>query len=299
MPATVHGRIRGMSGARPRESQTRTGLDLVSTVVSKDGTPIAFNLVGRGSPVILVDGALCHRTMGPAGQLATLLAPYFTVFTYDRRGRGASGDTPPYAVEREREDIEARVVEAGGSACLCGSSSGGVLALDAANRLQGIKMVALFEAPFIVDDTRPTTVEDWVRIREALAAGRPGDAVKFFLKSVGVPAFVISLMRLTPVWSKLRAVAHTLPYDGDIAQNYQRGQPLRVGSWASVTMPTLVIDGGNSPAWIRHANRSLASILPNAQYRTLEWQTHVVKAKAHAPTLVEFFKGSDIDWRRS
>jgi pimeloyl-ACP methyl ester carboxylesterase len=260
-------------------------------VVSKDGTTIAFNRIGHGSPVILVDGALCARTMGPSGQLAERLAPNFTVFTYDRRGRGASGDTPPYAVEREVEDIEALVSEAGGTAFLWGCSSGAVLALDAANRLEGIKKLALFEAPLIVDDSRPATVEDWVRIREAVAAARPGDAVKLFLRSVGMPAFLIPLMRLTPVWSKLRAVAHTLPYDGDIVQNYQRGKALPAGSWASVTMPTLVMDGGKSPAWIRHANRSLASVLPNAQYRTLEGQTHMVKAKAHAPSLVEFFKG--------
>ena len=299
MPATVNGRVQGTSGVRTRASRARTGSDLVNTVISKDGTPIAFNRVGRGSPVIIVDGALCHRTMGPAGQLTKLLAPHFTVFTYDRRGRGASGDTPPYAVERELEDIGALVAEAGGTAFLWGSSSGAVLVLDAANRVEGIKRIALFEAPFIVDDSRPTTVEDWVRIREAVAAGRPGDAVKFFLKSVGMPALVITLMRLTPVWSKLTAVAHTLPYDGDIAQKYQRGQPLPAGNWASVTMPTLVMDGGKSPAWIRHANRSLANILPNARYCTLQGQTHVVKAKAHAPTLVEFFKGSDVDLRRA
>jgi pimeloyl-ACP methyl ester carboxylesterase len=257
--------------------------------VSKDGTTIAFERSGGGSALILVDGALCSRSMGPSAQLAKLLAPHFTVFTYDRRGRGASGDTPPYAVERELEDIEALIGEAGGSAFLWGASSGGVLALEAANHLSGIKKVAVFEAPFIVDDTRPTTVEDWVRIREAVATDRRGDAVKAFLKSVGMPAFLIPIMRLTPVWSKLSAVAHTLPHDGDIAQKYQRGQPLPAGSWAAVTMPTLVMDGGKSPAWIRNANRSLAAVLPNAQYRTLEGQTHVVKAKAHAPALVEFF----------
>jgi pimeloyl-ACP methyl ester carboxylesterase len=295
MTATVHGQAQELSGAKPRESRIRMPSGVASTVVSRDGTRIAFSRVGRGSPVILVDGALCHRTMGPAEPLARLLAPHFTVYTYDRRGRGASGDTPPYAVERELEDIEALVVEAGGSVGLWGSSSGGILALDAANHLEGIRKVALFEAPFIVDDTRPTTVEDWVLIRAAVAAGRPSDAVKIFLTSVGVPPFIVAVMRLTPVWSKLKGVAHTLPYDSDIAQKYQTGQPLPAGSWASVTMPTLVMDGGKSPAWIRHANRSLASILPNAQYRTLDGQTHMVKAKAHAPALVAFFNGSDSD----
>jgi uncharacterized protein YndB with AHSA1/START domain/pimeloyl-ACP methyl ester carboxylesterase len=278
-------------GKVSREDGTRAPSRLVNQVVSKDGTSIAFDRIGHGSPVILVDGALCWRGLGPSGQLAKVLAPHFTVLTYDRRGRGASGDTPPYAVEREVEDIEALISEAGGAVFLWGVSSGAVLALEAANRLEGIRKLAVFEAPFIVDDSRPTTVEDWVRIRAALAAGRPSDAVHTFLKSVGMPAFLITLMRLTPVWSRLRAVAHTLPHDGDIVQNLQGGRPLPAGSWASVTMPTLVMDGGKSPAWIREANRSLASALPNAQYRTLEGQTHAVKARAHAPTLVEFFEG--------
>jgi pimeloyl-ACP methyl ester carboxylesterase len=280
-----------MVGSRPREDGTRASSPLANTVVSKDGATIAFERIGQGSPVILVDGALCWRAMGPSGQLARLLAPYFTVFTYDRRGRGASGDTPPYAVEREVEDIAALVSEAGGTASLWGVSSGAVLALEASNRLKGIQKLAVFEAPFIVDDSRPTTAGDWVRIREAVAARRPSDAVKRFLTSVGMPAFLIALMRLTPVWSKLRAVAHTLPYDGDIVQDNQRGEPLPAERWASVTMPTLVMAGEKSPAWMRHANRSLASVLPNAQYRTLEGQTHLVKAKAHTPTLVEFFGG--------
>jgi pimeloyl-ACP methyl ester carboxylesterase len=170
-------------------------------------------------------------------------------------------------------------------------SSGAVLALEAANRLTGIKKLALYEAPFIVDDTRPTTEDDWDRISAAVAADRRSDAVKLFLKSVGVPGFVRALMPLMiPMWSKLKAVAHTLPYDGAIVRDNQRGKPLPVNRWASVTIPTLVMDGGNSPAWVRHANRSLASVLPNAQCRTLQGQTHMLKPKAHAPTLVEFFK---------
>jgi pimeloyl-ACP methyl ester carboxylesterase len=260
-------------------------------VRSKDGTAIVFDRVGHGSPLILVDGALCYRAMGPSAALAKLLAPHFTVFTYDRRGRGDSGDTAPYAVEREVEDIEALLNEAGGAAFVWGTSSGAVLALEAANRLAGIKKLALYEAPFIVDDSRPTTQDDWVRIGEAVAAGRRSDAVKSFLKAVGAPGFFIALMPLLPVWRNLKAVAHTLPYDGAIVQDNQRGQPLPASRWASVTAPTLVMDGGSSPAWMRNANRSLANVLPNAEYRTIERQTHNVKAKVHAPVLVEFFDG--------
>jgi pimeloyl-ACP methyl ester carboxylesterase len=262
----------------------------VRKVLSKDGTAIAFDRLGHGSPVILVDGALCHRTMGPSAPLAKLLAQHFTVFTYDRRGRGDSGDTAPYAVEREVEDVAALLREAGGTAFVWGTSSGAVLALEAAKRLSGIKKLALYEAPFIVDDSRPTTEDDWVRLSEAVAAGRRSDAVKLFLKSVGAPAFFIALMRLTPMWSKLKAVAHTLPYDGAIVQDNQRGKPLLANRWASVTAPALVMDGGKSPAWMRHGNRSLASVLPNAQYLTLEGQTHMLKPKVHAPILLRFFK---------
>jgi pimeloyl-ACP methyl ester carboxylesterase len=274
----------------PKIAQAATS-SFVGKVFSKDGTAIAFDRIGYGPPVILIDGALCYRGMGQSGQLAELLAPHFTVFTYDRRGRGASGDTLPYAVEREVEDIAALLSEAGASAFVWGTSSGAVLALEAATCLSGIKKLALYEAPFIVDDTRPTTEDGWDRISGAVAADRRSDAVKLFLKLVGVPGFVRALMPLMiPMWLKLKAVAHTLPYDGAIVRDSQRGKPLPANRWASVTIPALVMDGGNSPAWMRHANRSLASVLPNARYQTLQGQTHMLKPKAHAPILVEFFK---------
>ena len=282
--------LEAAEGRSPKIAQAANS-SFVGKVFSKDGTAIAFDRIGYGPPVILIDGALCYRGMGQSGQLAELLAPHFTVFTYDRRGRGGSGDTVPYAVEREVEDIAALLGEAGGTAFVWGTSSGAVLALEAANRLSGIKKLALYEAPFIVDDTRPTTEDGWDRISGAVSADRRSDAVKLFLKLVGVPGFVRALMPLMiPMWLKLKAVAHTLPYDGAVVRDNQRGKPLPASGWASVTMPALVMDGGNSPAWMRHANRSLASVLPNARYQTLQGQTHMLKPKAHAPILVEFFK---------
>jgi pimeloyl-ACP methyl ester carboxylesterase len=278
------------AGTAPQTAQSAAASPFVGKVLSKDGTAIAFDRIGNGPPVIMIDGALCYRGMGQTGQLAELLAQHFTVFTYDRRGRGNSGDTAPYGVEREVEDIAALLSEAGGAAFVWGTSSGAVLALEAANRLSGITKLALYEAPFIVDDSRHTTEDGWVRIGEAVAADRRSDAIKLFLKLVGVPGFFIALMRWTPTWSKLKAVAHTLPYDGAIVKDNQRGRPLPAGQWGSVTIPTLVMDGGKSPAWMRHANRSLATVLANAQYRTLEGQTHMLKPQAHAPTLVQFFK---------
>src|SRR6202051_807741 len=217
--------LEATEGRAPRIAQAATSPS-VRTVFSKDGTAIAFDRIGNGPPAILVDGALCYRGMGQSGQLAELLTQHFTVFTYDRRGRGGSGDTAPYAVEREVEDIAALLSEAGGAAFVWGMSSGAVLALEAANRLSGIKKLALYEAPFIVDDSRCTTEGDWVRIGEAVAADRRSEAVKLFLKSVGAPAFFIVLMRLMPMWSKLKAIAHTLPYDGAIVRDNQRGKAL-------------------------------------------------------------------------
>jgi pimeloyl-ACP methyl ester carboxylesterase len=258
-------------------------------VVSRDGTTIAYDKAGSGPPVILVVGALCSRTMGPGVKLGPMLAQQFTVFTYDRRGRGESGENAPYEVEREIEDMEALIREAGGSAFVFGHSSGAVLGLRAAAHGLPIKKLALYEAPFIVDRSRPSTENDWAQIDAFVREGHRADAVRVFLKTVGVPAFLIFLMRWLPVWRKITAVAHTLPHDGAIVKEFQRGEPLPRASWATVTIPTLVIDGGKSPSWMRNGTRSLATALPNAQYRTLEGQTHDVSAKVLAPELKEFF----------
>ena len=109
-------------------------------------------------------------------------------------------------------------------------------------------------------------------------------------EGVGLPAVFVALMRLMPAWSKLKAVAHTLPYDAAIVDDYQKGKPLPTERWTSVTMPTLVAVGGKSPDWMRHAMRALADVLPDARHTTLEGQTHIVKAEALAPVLVEFFE---------
>ncbi len=265
---------------------------MTQTVISKDGTSIAYQMVGAGQPLLLVDGALCHRGFGPSGKLAAALAPSFTVITYDRRGRGESGDTQPYAVEREVEDIEALIAEVGGSAYAYGISSGAALALEAANRLTGITKLALYEAPFIVDDTHPARPADYLaRMDGLIAADRRGDALKVFMKTAGAPAIAVTMMRLTPAWKKLKAVAHTLPYDFRVLGDTGSGSPLPAQRWGAVTMPVLVAAGGESPAWMANAMRALADLLPGAQHRTLQGQTHLVKAQAIAPVLVEFFDG--------
>ncbi|MCU1280049.1 MAG: hydrolase [bacterium] len=261
-----------------------------SHVTSKDGTLIAYDRIGAGPAVVLVDGALCHRQFGPMPQLAPLLAPRFTVFTYDRRGRGESSDTKPYDVAREIEDLEAVIGATGGAAYVLGISSGAALALEAASRGAAIKKLALYEPPFIVDDSRDAVPQDYVpRLRELIAQNRRGDAVKMFMRTVGAPRLMIALMPIFPMWSKLKAVAPTLPYDMSIMSEGQRGKPFPAQRWSSVAAPTLVIDGGKSPAWMRNGNAAVARAVPKAQYKTLPGQTHMVKPKVLAPVLTEYF----------
>jgi pimeloyl-ACP methyl ester carboxylesterase len=259
-------------------------------VTSPDGTSIAYERTGSGPVVVLVDGAMCYRGAGPALPLAARLQDSFTVYTYDRRGRGESGHTAPFAVEREVEDIAALLQEAGGTACVYGISSGAALALEAANRIPGIRKLALYEAPFIVDGSRPPVISTWDEIDQAVAADRRADALKHFMKMVGMPAIVIALMRVMPAWSKLKAVAHTLPHDGAVLRRHMRGEPLPAGQWSGISVPTLSVAGGKSPQWMRNAMQAVARALRSARYHTLEGQNHMVKPKVLAPVLVEFFR---------
>jgi pimeloyl-ACP methyl ester carboxylesterase len=257
-------------------------------VISKDGTAIAFDRSGEGSPLILVSGAFTVRTQPTMMQLAALLAPHFSVLNYDRRGRGESGDTVPYAVEREVEDLAALIKEAGGSAFVWGWSSGAVLALEAAAGGLDITRLALYEPPYIVDDSRPPLPKDCVtQITGMISSGRRGDAVEYFMtKTAEAPAEIVAQMRNTPMWEAMEAVAHTLIYDLTIMGSNSALPTERV---ASVSVPTLVIDGGASPAWMHHAAQAVADTLPNGQRRTLPGQTHGVAAEAIAPVLDEFF----------
>ena len=260
-------------------------------VISKDGTAIAFDRSGQGPAVIVVNGALSTRVAVPP--LRALLAQDFSVFAYDRRGRGDSGDTAPYAVEREVEDLEALITEAGGSAFVFGHSSGAVLALEAANRLPGkITKLALYEPPFIVDDMHPKVPDDYVQhLNGLVSSGRRGEAIEYFLiTAVTVPAEMVAQMRTMPMWPEMEALAHTLPYDGMVMGDSFYGRPLTKGKWSAATMPMLVMDGGASPPWMHHAAEGLVEVLPHAQHRRLAGQDHGAAPEVLAPLLVEFFK---------
>jgi pimeloyl-ACP methyl ester carboxylesterase len=261
----------------------------LSKATSIDGTTIAFDRSGEGPPVILVGGAFQYRSFDPrTAQLAALLAERFTVFHYDRRGRGDSGDTLPYEVDLEVEDIWALIGEAGGSAFVFGMSSGAVLALEAARRLP-ITKLALYEPPFFVDDTRPPLPADYhATLAGLVSAGRAGDAVAYFMtRAVNIPAETVAQLRGAPMWPGFEAVAHTLVYDATIVGDGS----IPTERCASVAIPTLVVDGGASPHWMRNAATALAAALPNVGRATLPEQDHGVDPEVLAPVLVEFFAG--------
>lgn len=261
----------------------------MDTVRSADGTTIAFDQLGKGPAIILVDGALGQRAMKmEAGQLAPLLAKHFTVIYYDRRGRGDSTDTLPFAVEREIEDIDALVNKVGGSASLFGISSGAALAMEATVKLGSkIKKLAMYEAPYNDDKKARQAWKEYRRkLDEVLAEGRKGDAVILFMMLVGMPAEHVPGMKQHPLWPMFEASAPTLAYDA-AALGEEAAVPTKQA--ARVSVPALVMDGGASYPFMHVTALALAKAMPHAQHLTLEGQTHEVAADVIAPVLEEFF----------
>ena len=259
---------------------------MTNYVALADGTRIAFDRLGEGTPVILVSGASTTRAIHT--QLAELLAGDFSVVNYDRRGRGESGDTPPYAVEREVEDLEALITEVGGSAAVFGNSSGAVLALRAAGAGLSVWKLALWEAPFMLDPDAPRRQQEYVaQLTKLLDEGRRGEAMALFMRTVGLPEEMIEGMRHAPMWPDMEAIAHTLAYDAAIMGDST--VPSDVIS--SVQVPTLVLNGSETGAWAVDAAEAIISALRDGQRVTLEGQTHNVSWDVLAPVLIEFFKG--------
>lgn len=268
--------------------------EAVTEVRSVDGTRISFDRSGQGPNVVVVSSALSDRA--DAKRLARHLSQHFTVTNYDRRGRGHSGDTFPYSVDREVEDIEALIDEAGGSASLFGSSSGAVLALEAASRLPDkVTHVAMFEPPFIVDDSRPPLGDDFTgTLEEHLDAGRPSQAVAYFMTDgLGMPGAFVAVMRLLPMWRKMKRIAHTLRYDLAILAGTQSGAPLPGDRWPDVSAPTLVITGSKSEPFLHRGAAALVDVLPCARAQALEGANHsavVAAPKKLAAVVSEFLQ---------
>jgi pimeloyl-ACP methyl ester carboxylesterase len=267
----------------------------MNKVISRDGTPIVYDRSGDGPALIMVLGATATRAavshtppVAPEIDLTT----HFSVYVYDRRGRGDSGDTPPYAVEREIEDLEALIDAAGGSAFVLGHSSGAVLALRAAGKLgDKIKKLALYEPPFIIDDSRPPLPDDYVeQLRAYIADGRPADALKYFMRvAVNIPEEHLAGAEAWPTWAGAVAAANTISYDGEIMGDTMSGNPATLNQFATITTPTLVMDGGASPSFMHNAAEMLSRILPNAQHRRLAGQDHGAAPEALNPVLIEYF----------
>lgn len=265
-------------------------------VTSKDGTKIAYTKTGSGPALIIVDGALCYREFGPSKQLSEKLKDKFTVFSYDRRGRGESGDSKDYEPMREVEDLEVLIDEAGGHAALFGQSSGGALVLEAANHLgKKVESFAMYEDPFFVDNTRSSLPDGFIaEMKSNIAAGKRGQAVKMFMKLVGTPSFMVAIMPIMPMWSKLEAVAHTLPYDFSFMAEHQQGTPLKKGEWPNATQPALAGVGGKSPKWMQNSMHQVNDVLKNSSLVTLPGQTHMVKADVLVPELEKFFTSKQV-----
>ncbi|MFS0722433.1 alpha/beta fold hydrolase [Paenibacillus sp. 1P07SE] len=297
--AEAMGMIEGFTDAFDRLEKYLTNLGgYMNTIISKDGTTIAYETSGSGPAVILVSSANADHQ--DAKQLAEHLSSQYTVYNYDRRGRGQSSDTPPYAVQREIEDIDALITEAGGRAYVFGSSSGAVLALEAASRL-GDKIAKLFmyEPPFIINDSRQPVPGDYVQqLNTRIEAGKRSEAVAYFLSTaIGIPGEFIAFMQADPSWQHMESLAHTLAYDGIIMGDTQSGQPLPADRWR-VEVPTLVMTGESSEPYFQEAAQALVQLLPAAAHQVLPGQDHSAVMMASdilAERIIAFYQSKTLE----
>jgi pimeloyl-ACP methyl ester carboxylesterase len=264
----------------------------MATVTSADGTGISYDSVGEGPPIVLVAGATQHRAIDETTpKLQTLLADGgFTVINYDRRGRGESGDTLPYAPEREFEDLEALVAAVGGEAVVYGMSSGAILAVEAAANGVAMLSLVMYEPPCLLDHDGPEPIDDYLDTLDGfVAAGKAGEAMAYFLEVVAeMPPEAIEQFRASPTWPAFEAVGHTIANDARIMDPLGQGEPIPPGSWDTAAQPTLVLAGGDSPAWMQSAAAKVAAALPSGEVRTLPGQTHEFDPAVLAPVMLEF-----------
>jgi pimeloyl-ACP methyl ester carboxylesterase len=255
------------------------------TVLSKDGTRIAYDVLGTGPALVLVEGALAQKGSSAVIEFVTALAKDFRVFSYDRRGRGSSGDTPPYSVDRELEDLAAICQAAGGEALVLGISAGAALSLEAAAKGVAMSRLVVYEAPYMVGEHH---LPEHTRFAGELAALLDRDdrdgALKLHLRTVGVPAYLMPIMRLMPSWKEYRTLAHTLRYDAAVLGTFE----LPAARLRTIRVPTLVAAGGKTQARLKAAARAIAETIPAAQFIELPGQKHDVEAEAFAPVLRRF-----------
>jgi pimeloyl-ACP methyl ester carboxylesterase len=255
--------------------------------MSKDGTTLAYDVYGSGPALIYITGAICHRSFKPIVQDAKVLATEFTVYNYDRRGRGDSGNTQPYSMEREIEDIEAMIDIAGGTAYLYGHSSGAVLALEAALLLGSkVQKVIMYDAPYVHNEKEKAEYKQLSQtIHKLLDNGKNAKATSTFLKGIGMPKVFVLLLPLFPGWRTMKALAPTLAYDIALTQDIP---PVKRATRISVPMKIIV--GEKSPSSIHDVGRQLTKAIPNAKFVTLAGQDHMVNAKKLLPLLTDFLK---------
>lgn len=261
-----------------------SGAPSKGTVTSHDGTRIAYERVGTGPNLVVVAGALGAKDLPYMRNYVRAFEPHFTVINYDRRGRGESTDTQPFAVQREIEDLEA-LTQAVGPSHVFGLSSGAVLVLEAAASGVPMQSAIAFEPPYMVGEHRtPAHAEYEPRVKALIAEGRRDDALKLFMRTVGVPGFMLAIMRILPLWKKLRATAHTLPYDAAAMNGFKPPQK----RLAAIRTPTLAVFGEKTPPSLKDATRFVAKNVPGAELRSLPKQSHNLKPAAIRPLLSEF-----------
>ena len=259
----------------------------METAISRDGTRLAYDVYGSGPPLVYITGASCFRTFWPVVQDAKAFAKSFTIYNYDRRGRGDSTDTQPYAVEREVEDVEAIVDAAGGRASLFGHSSGAVLALEAALRLgDKVDGAVLYDPSYVSDETEKAAYEILSQqVHALLRVGDNGKAMRTFLSGIGMPKVFVHLMRFMPGWRRMTALAPSLAYDIALTCDLP---PIERAS--RVTVPVQIVAGEKSPSSVRETARQLAEAIPESTFLELAGQDHMASAKAVLPVLTGFLK---------
>ncbi|MFC9687216.1 alpha/beta fold hydrolase [Kribbella sp. NPDC056951] len=263
----------------------------MSTVKSADGTTISYDVYGEGQPLIIVDGATAHSAVNPLNaETAKLLSDQFRTYVYDRRGRGQSTDTAPYAIQREIEDIAALIEDAGQPAIVFGWSSGSLLALDAAAAGLPISQVVAFEPPVVVDDCRPPLPTDYVEQLEAhIAAGHPDLAAELFMTAaVGLPPEMVAGMRQSPYFQPVVDVAHTISYDGRIMGTTMSGNPLPADRWTTLDVPVLVLYGDQTWPTLIPGAKAVAAHVPTATLKSVPGAEHSTTPDVLANTLREF-----------